>query len=79
MKEFAALIASLIFAAACNTTLAPISDASTPSTSANHKTEWRIPATESFIIHSSVAQRDFEVTVATPRGYSESSGEYPVL
>ena len=46
---------------------------------ANRQAEWRIPSTESFIIHSSIAQRDFEIMVALPRGYSESHAKYPVL
>jgi hypothetical protein len=41
--------------------------------------EWRIPWTESLTIRSAVNERDFEVTVAVPRGYAESSGKYPVL
>src|SRR5205823_2056965 len=79
VKQLVPLLMSVIFAFACTTRVQPTSDPSTPSTSANRQTEWRIPSTESFIIHSSVAQRDFEVTVAVPRGYSESSGKYPVL
>ncbi len=45
----------------------------------NRQAEWRMPSTESFIIHSAVAQRDFEIMVALPRGYAESDAKYPVL
>jgi predicted alpha/beta superfamily hydrolase len=79
MKRLVPIFVSLILAAGCTTRVAPTSDASRPSASGNRQNEWRIPGTDSFIIHSSLARADFEVTVAVPRGYSESSGKYPVL
>ena len=79
MKKCAPILVSVILAAGCNRNIQPVADASTASTSGHRQTEWRIPSTESFIIQSAVAKRDFEITVAVPRGYSESSGKYPVL
>jgi len=79
VKQLAPLLIGVIVASTeCSRSLQSTSDASTPSTAENQHTEWRIPSTESFVVHSSVAHRDFEVAVALPRGYSQS-GKYPVL
>jgi predicted alpha/beta superfamily hydrolase len=77
VRQLAPIFVTLAVTAACTTSVAPVSDAS--QTPADRQKEWRIPSTESLIIRSAVAQRDFEVTVAVPRGYSESSAKYPVL
>ena len=55
--------------------------ASTPTSdgSKHQLPEWRVPSTESLIVHSTVAGRDYQITVALPRGYSESTARYPAL
>ena len=49
------------------------------SESPNRRPEWGIPFTESFVVRSSVEQREFEIMVALPRRYAESDARYPVL
>ena len=58
------------FASACALALA---QPNTPAPAAT-PSEWRIPGTESFVMRSSVVQRDYEIMVALPHKYSESSG-----
>ena len=41
--------------------------------------EWRMPSTESFVIRSRAAHRDYQIMVALPRGYSQSQARYPAL
>lgn len=41
--------------------------------------EWTLPSTESFIIRSSVTNHDYQIMVALPRGYDDSTRTYPVL
>lgn len=78
MKVLITVLASLIFVVGCASS-SSTPEAAKTSTSADHESEWRIPATDSFVIHSAAAQRDFQITVAVPRGYKESSSKYPVL
>jgi len=77
VRVLVAALVSFIVLTAC----AP-ETSSTPETSkvsTDHQSEWRIPSTDSFVIHSAAAQHDFQVTVAVPRRYAESSAKYPVL
>jgi putative esterase len=78
MKFGLALLVGLTLAVAC-TKGEQLPGPSTTSTSPTERSEWHIPSTDSFVIHSAVAQHDFQITVAVPRGYKESSIKYPVL
>src|SRR5262245_4988994 len=79
MKSQLAVLIGLAFAAACTTRERPPYGPATTLTSPIEQTEWHIPSTDSFVIHSAAAQRDFQITVAVPRGYKDSSIKYPVL
>ena len=45
----------------------------------SQRTGATIPETEVRVIHSEVAGRDFEIQVALPRQYEQTTDRYPVI